>query len=715
MSTKSIMRCCILSLSILLVFSVLPAAAEYQPGVIEGCVQEVGGINNASCTANDVRLTSIVPGSLQISEGCNGTGNWCFVTSTGANTGVACTVPDKTQGTCSAGQLCIDTVTFSATGQFQTGPSQRYDIGLYMETGIDSLDSHGNYEGARAGQCERFAFINDPPDLPNVDGDTCADIRSSATVPVDFGPVTIPCVDTQTANPSDPGKPIPGSDGLVDINHCETWGNGANEVPSQNQNCYNSTDVRAGTGAKCFCGLLSGACIAIPDNNLCTLDICQGNCQPAGGTGGSNTPCVDNTVCTAPGETCFNIHLQHIDESATLCPPDAYFCADNACDEETGECVQTDKSAAVCPPGAFYCADNACDEALNKCVQTDKSATVCPPGAFFCADNTCSEALDKCVQTDKSATVCPDTLCQICDETANACADKDPLPAECLPGVATCRTPGFWGTHAGVEKNASVNITQQVITDCGGCLSICGESVTNTDLQNASSAVEAICVSVAADIRLQLARQLTAASLNCCVSGAGSDCAGLPSPNEQPSWYEVFAFCNDACADGITEDTQVCIDALDCLNNGGNIVGVVDSKVQCQTGTCQPALDGPISCGENLPACPTETACEDLTNTCHTAVLGICADGSICTTANTTLVANDKPICNSDDSVCKPGSAGSSNECNLATGDINKKNTNNCAILPVLNSTADCSKFNQGETCCTNPGVITCDVVDLVD
>lgn len=122
MSTKSIMRCCILSLSILLVFSVLPAAAVYQPGVIEGCVQEVGGINNASCTANDVRLTAIVPGSLQISEGCNGTGNWCFVTSTGANTGVACTAPDKTQGTCSAGQLCIDTVTFSATGQFETGP-----------------------------------------------------------------------------------------------------------------------------------------------------------------------------------------------------------------------------------------------------------------------------------------------------------------------------------------------------------------------------------------------------------------------------------------------------------------------------------------------------------------------------------------------------------------------------------------------------------------
>jgi hypothetical protein len=203
---------------------------------------------------------------------------------------------------------------------------------------------------------------------------------------------------------------------------------------------------------------------------------------------------------------------------------------------------------------------------------------------------------------------------------------------------------------------------------------------------------------VAGDIRLQLARQLTAASLNCCASGAGSDCAGLGI------WDEVFFFCNSYCAEDVTEFTQVCIDALDCLNNGGNILPDGDSTIACQTGTCE---IGGGACGENLPACPDESACIDLTDTCHTAVLGVCADGSICTTENT-----EEGICISDGSVCKPGPADTSKECNKATGNINNKNSNQCTILPKPDPDADCSKFNQGETCCTLlPDATTCDEV----
>ena len=37
-----------------------------QTGVINGCVGDVGGLNNPSCTANDVRLTSVNPATLVI-------------------------------------------------------------------------------------------------------------------------------------------------------------------------------------------------------------------------------------------------------------------------------------------------------------------------------------------------------------------------------------------------------------------------------------------------------------------------------------------------------------------------------------------------------------------------------------------------------------------------------------------------------------------------
>jgi hypothetical protein len=282
-------------------------------------------------------------------------------------------------------------------------------------------------------------------------------------------------------------------------------------------------------------------------------------------------------------------------------------------------------------------------------------------------------------------------------QTVTATATAECTVEPCVFG--TCRTPGFWGTHAGVEKPTSNNITLQVITECDGCLSICGESVTNTLLNDANSAVEAMCVSPRGDIRNQLARQLTAASLNCCVSGAGSDCSGLPM------WDVVFGECNILCAAEISEAYQICIDALDCLNNGGNILFIND-EVACQTGTCEPMdTQEPITqaCGENLPNCPEGYMCVDLEDSCHTRVLGVCDDGSICTVENTT-----DGFCDSDGSKCKPGPAGSSKECSDAIG--SKKDPNNCTIIPKP-SPAECSDKNQGEECC-GADAATCDLID---
>jgi hypothetical protein len=211
---------------------------------------------------------------------------------------------------------------------------------------------------------------------------------------------------------------------------------------------------------------------------------------------------------------------------------------------------------------------------------------------------------------------------------------------------AICRTPGFWGTHAGTEKdkenNPSQNITQAVIDACGGCLDVCGGIITNTALNNSDSAVEAICVSVAGDIRLQLARQLTAMDLNCCISGFGNGCGG------DADLASLYGECNNLCA-GIPDNAltvQSCIDQIDCFNNGGHF-----------NGSC--VIDDSDNCHERL-------------------------------LVNESLGLNFEP----------PGPAGSSEECNFANG--SKKNPNFCAVIPKPTPAASCSVKNQGDTCCTS-------------
>ena len=216
-----------------------------------------------------------------------------------------------------------------------------------------------------------------------------------------------------------------------------------------------------------------------------------------------------------------------------------------------------------------------------------------------------------------------------------------------------CRTPGFWGTHAcpepGVlpgtectlagsvcEKAGSQNITQIVLNDftgtCGPLL-ICGNDITNTCL-NDQSAVEAICVAVKGDSTLQVARQLTAAALNCILSnssdttagtctGAGENCADVCAG---VSVDAAFTACNDpanlcATTATLTDGTVInCIEALDCFNNGG---------------TFDPATG---ACGASISSCHDR----DLVNGCF--------------------------------SFNPPGPAGSPKECNDARKD-------NCTIL----------------------------------
>lgn len=154
---------------------------------------------------------------------------------------------------------------------------------------------------------------------------------------------------------------------------------------------------------------------------------------------------------------------------------------------------------------------------------------------------------------------------------------------------AVCRGAGFWGTHAGNEKGGT-NIAQELI-DSLGCFTVCGEIVDSTSLNDADSAVEALCVSPKSQGQVQLARQLTASALNCILSTG--------SPYCDVAWAD----CNEACIEDDALLAPVCRSYFSCVNEGG--IFDVESGA-CQTGTCEPLLEGVISgapCGPGYPAC----------------------------------------------------------------------------------------------------------------
>jgi hypothetical protein len=183
-----------------------------------------------------------------------------------------------------------------------------------------------------------------------------------------------------------------------------------------------------------------------------------------------------------------------------------------------------------------------------------------------------------------------------------------------------------------VEKKNSINIVEAVI-DCadGNCadhtandfLLICGEKIDSpdnspadgtNDWNDASSSTEAMCMTVKGFPKIQLARHLTAAALNCIISGGGADCAGTGI------YSTVFATCNSRCTGGATKaELTQCIAALDCLNNGNNIVDgacVAGGVENCHT---RPLVNEDLGLDFDPPG-PAGSS-----EACNNANLSICA------------------------------------------------------------------------------------------
>ena len=528
------------------------AQAAVPSSYANGCVGDADNLskplNNPSCTANDVRLTAIVEGTLVTYGNCTVSLAQC-----------------THDAQCPAGETCDgkgctdtpgDTVTFSATGQFVAGQADRYDVGLFIETGIDSA---GN--GARFGSCTRFAFssgqtgFSDPDDT-----DLCGDVEGSSTPTLAFGPVTIPCSDLKSPGATLDDPPLNTPDGLVDINHCETWGNGVAEVPTIHGTCNSAQDINSGTGSKCSCGLLAGACIAAADNNACTTDVCLGHCSVT-----TATTCADTTECPS-GETCVDISLQHIDNSAACDDNDA--CTTDSCDA-TGGCVNTDNSARCNDNNA--CTADSCDSALG-CVNTDNSARCDDNNA--CTTDSCASATG-CVNTDNSARCNDNNACTTdsCDP-ASGCVNTD--------NSARCDDNNVCTTDSCVAATGCVNTDNSSRCD--------DNNACTTDSCNATGG----CVNTDNSARCN--------DNNACTTDSCNSATGACSNADNS------ARCNDnnACT------TDSCNPATGACSNADNSARCDDNNA-CTTDSCNPATgacSNTGTCGGGQIA-PTATTCSD--------------------------------------------------------------------------------------------------------
>jgi hypothetical protein len=350
------------------------------------------------------------------------------------------------------------------------------------------------------------------------------------------------------------------------------------------------------------------------DGNPCTVEACNlatNACESTPGNAGTLCRTGSGDVCD-PDELCTGVSAD--------CPADVVTGATTTCRTGSGDVCDPDESCPGTAGGA------------------------CPADTITPVTTVCRTAETTCDVDDSCTGV-----------AGEVCPSHEPVACE-----AICRTPGFYGTHARAS-DSSQNITQAIINAGGGSITICGECINATvPINNAASAVEALCVSPSGNILLQNARQLTALALNCIVSGFGADCSG------DASLSSLFSDCNNACTGAAsTRTNEQCRDEIDCFNNGGQF----DSGTGfCQTGTC---ANGD-ACNDTTP-CADLSACTPLPGNCHDQPL-----------VNETLGLNFEP----------PGPAGSSDDCNAA-----KDKNNHCAVLPLA---GDCSAKNaSGEACCS--------------
>jgi hypothetical protein len=482
-----------------------------------GCVHTPVDCNDGSACTNDG--CDPATGCTHSQVDCND-GNAC--TQDGCNPATGCTHTDISSS-CNDGNACTNDSCNPATG--------------CVHTAVDCNDSNA----CTADSCNpATGCVHTDTSSQCDDGNACTN---------------------DSCNPASGCVHTDNSSSCNDNNACTN--DGCNPATGCTHSAVNCDDSNACTADACDAATgCTHTAISCNDSNACTDD----SCNPASGCvhTDNSSSCNDSNACTndgcSPATGCTH--------TAVVCN-DGSACTNDSCNPATG-CVHTqvncdDSSACTqdgcnaatgCTHQQINCNDsNACTNddcsPATGCTHTDNSSGC--NDTNLCTTDSCNPATG-CVHTPISCddgNICTDDSCNPqsgCVHTFDSSND-----ASCQP--VTCRTPGFWGTHGAVSQAA--------LNHVGGCVEVCGEVIKNVTVASADSVLEAICVSPQGNQKLQLARQLTSAALNCAMSDVGGDCSGNSELDE------LFSDCNNACQ-GLSSTRSVgdCIEQVDAFNNG---------------------------------------------------------------------------------------------------------------------------------------------------
>jgi hypothetical protein len=333
------------------------------------------------------------------------------------------------------------------------------------------------------------------------------------------------------------------------------------------------------------------------DGGICDVpESCDGinDACPTDAKVSATTECrADGGICDVP-ESCDGIN--------DACPSDAKVSATTECRADGGICDVPESCDGIndaCPADAKVSATTECRADAGECdvpESCDGLTNDCPVDGYEPPGTVCGDdGNDDCFEP-------------LCDGAGNCTQDNEILPPPdfCVEDEI-CRTPGFWKNRGGDEKNRPPgNITQAVIDGAGG-LDVCGFRITTTAVYPEAgweeSALEAMCVSVKGVKQRQLIRQLTAAALNCEISGGAGDCSQFHQ--------DLISDCNVLCAaNSDSSGMGVCIDAIDDFNNGLDAGGTCnDSGDFCyDVGDCTGQLDTRCEPNDN---CHDRSMCPD--------------------------------------------------------------------------------------------------------
>lgn len=500
-------------------------------------------------------------GNLCTIEQCNGTGSCVHVNN------VSC--PGST-GTCDSGKTCqpssgtcIDVAdpplgtTCQADGSFCT---------------LDHCDGLGS--------CVTYDNVVCPGSTGSCDSGTVCTPATGACDPLPDPPTTVSCEEDGN---------------LCTKEFCDGLGSC---VYSHTQTCPAPTGT---CDAGKVCAPASGTCVDLPDpplstpcesdNNLCTLDHCDGLgscvnfdsvvCQPA------NPPCEAGEVCTPSTGTCTPLPDAPL---SSPCERDGDLCTIDHCDGN-GSCVLLNN--VVCADPVPPCeAGELCNPSSGLCVEQPDAplSTTCEREGDLCTIDHCN-GQGQCVTFDYAS--CPGGIgtCDagtICDPSTGGCINlpDPPLSTNCEADGNFCTLDHCDGLGACVQFDQ---------VECPGPSGVC-------DGGSACTPATGLCNPVTDP--------------------------PLSTPCENDSNYCTIEHCSG-------EGACVPLDDVECEGS----TGVCDAGFNCDpsTGTCfdlpDPPLGTPCDADGNLctiDQCNGSGTCVPNTTVSCTGPIGPCDGGNVC-------------------------------------------------------------------------------------